>query len=849
MFKDLTLKPVYYSKEVDIAENFYIPVLKEAISYDRVSAYFSAKALSSCATGIENFISNAGKCRLILSKDISEEDYNKIKLGYDLKDKLNAGLIEDLKQELSIDEQRKLSNLAYLIANNIIDIKIAFMKKGTFHYKFGIYRDDEDNIISSCGSNNFTQAALYDNAESFEITCSWLCSDWDYPKISNNIKKFENLWNNIDTEACVLDLDNCVKHEIIKYNKGKLFIDNAFIKENCIVLDYENSLKLYNKLDNKNDIKYTAFLNFSLKQYLDSVNPVTFKDDLNYRHYQKIIYLFEKYVPHINLQLTQRLKNYIDEKELYLNDRISLGLKIKIKNNSIIEKFEKYKEVLSKTMQRQLREQQLWDSFYMYTMRKSSNFSVPGSGKTSSVLGVYAYLNALSKVDRIIVISPKNAFSSWINEFKACFGDKQILKSFNIQDNISNSKKHEILTYNWQAYNMILVNFESVGSYREELRKIIEKGDALLVFDEVHRIKGVGKVYATNAIEIAEEANHVITMTGTPIPNTYADIYNNLHILFPYEYDTLFGFSPNFLKNPNQLQKEDINQKLKPFFCRTSKEDLHVPTANEDDIIHITSTDIENKLFNIVYSKYRFNKLALVTRILQLESNPQMLLESIDINEEFKSIFDVQDDIEELEYTDCSDDIKNWVKEIKISSKLQTCINLTLELVKNNKSVIIWTIFKKSISAICQELSKYGIAPIIISGDNTQEERLQSINQFNAYTGQVLITNPHTLAESVSLHNVCHDAIYYEYSYNLVHLLQSKDRIHRLGLPENQYTQYYFLQNIFNFKNFEYSLDNEIYDRLKLKEEIMLNAISNDELETIPSEEEDIDAIFKKLNI
>lgn len=228
---------------------------------------------------------------------------------------------------------------------------------------------------------------------------------------------------------------------------------------------------------------------------------------------------------------------------------------------------------------------------------------------------------------------------------------------------------------------------------------------------------------------------------------------------------------------------------------------------------------------------------------------PQMLLESIDINEEFKSIFDVQDDIDELKYTDCSDDIKNWVKEIKISSKLQTCINLTLELVKNNKFVIIWTIFKKSISAICQELSKYGIVPIIISGDNTQEERLQSINQFNAYTGQVLIPNPHTLAESVSLHNVCHDAIYYEYSYNLVHLLQSKDRIYRLGLPENQYTQYYFLQNIFNFKNFEYSLDNEIYDRLKQKEEIMLNAISNDELETIPSEQEDIDAIFQKLNI
>ena len=48
----------------------------------------------------------------------------------------------------------------------------------------------------------------------------------------------------------------------------------------------------------------------------------------------------------------------------------------------------------------------------------------------------------------------------------------------------------------------------------------------------------------------------------------------------------------------------------------------------------------------------------------------------------------------------------------------------------------------------------------------------------------MLLTNPHTLAESVSLHSVCHDAVYFEYSYNLVHPLQSKDRIHRLGLPK-----------------------------------------------------------------
>ena len=71
------------------------------------------------------------------------------------------------------------------------------------------------------------------------------------------------------------------------------------------------------------------------------------------------------------------------------------------------------------------------------------------------------------------------------------------------------------------------------------------------------------------------------------------------------------------------------------------------------------------------------------------------------------------------------------------------------------------------------------------------------INKFRNKELDVLITNPHTLAESISLHSVCHNAIYYEYSYNLVHLLQSKDRIHRLGLAEDQYTQYYFMQKEF----------------------------------------------------
>lgn len=124
---------------------------------------------------------------------------------------------------------------------------------------------------------------------------------------------------------------------------------------------------------------------------------------------------------------------------------------------------------------------------------------------------------------------------------------------------------------------------------------------------------------------------------------------------------------------------------------------------------------------------------------------------------------------------------------------------------------------------------------------------MQLIDDFKNHQFEVLITNPHTLAESVSLHAVCHDAIYFEYSFNLVHLLQSKDRIHRLGLQPDQYTQYYFLQQYYEYGGKDVSIGNRIYKRLKEKEVVMIEAINNDVLEFVSSYEEDLELVFREV--
>jgi hypothetical protein len=64
------------------------------------------------------------------------------------------------------------------------------------------------------------------------------------------------------------------------------------------------------------------------------------------------------------------------------------------------------------------------------------------------------------------------------------------------------------------------------------------------------------------------------------------------------------------------------------------------------------------------------------------------------------------------------------------------------------------------------------------------DTREEIIERFLAETDPaVLITNPASCSESISLHRSCHNAIYLDRTYDCALFLQSIDRIHRLGLP------------------------------------------------------------------
>ena len=624
-----------------------------------------------------------------------------------------------------------------------------------------------------------------------------------------------------------------------------------------LTLQFENDNLVLVSSSMISNLKRNRVYKLKLKRYVSrdktEENKLFFRKEIGYIKYKKIIEIIEKYSSknNIDFYVSKEVEEYIQKREIYINERSRVGLGIKSQTEEIFEKYNSYRAVIDSQMVRKLREKQAWDSFFMFAMRKSANFSVPGSGKTSSVYGVFSFLSYKGLVDKIVMIGPRSSFISWKDEFYNCFGNKRKLELFNIQDySNSRDKKNALLYKAVHKKNLLLFNYESLDSILEEVKNIIDD-KTLLVFDEVHKVKNPNGKRAKNALKISYNARYTIALTGTPLPNSYLDIKNLLHILYHEEYNDFFGFGDAQLRIPSEYDIENINKKIKPFFCRTTKKQLEVPEVNPDIILPCKLSDKENKIFNILLLKYAKNKLALIIRLLQLESNPKMLLKAISENQEdFSAILDTTSDPEDIDYVDYSQDIKDLINSLGKTEKFNSCIQQVKQLNSEGKSVIIWCIFVDSIRQLASQLEKEGISAGVIFGSTSEEERKNILNKFKEKEIDVLITNPHTLAESVSLHSVCHDAIYYEYSYNLVHLLQSKDRIHRLGLKEGQYTQYYFLQSIFVTRDgFEYSLDQKIYQRLLEKEKIMLDAIDEDILESLGSIEDDIEVIFKDLKL
>lgn len=230
--RDIQIDSEYRTLSCDMANDFYIPMLGEAILYKRAVGFFSSSALAAISAGIYELYENGGKIQLIASPRLSSEDIEAINDGYQQREEIIKGALKrEFEDCTDFCQQNRLNLLATLIAKGILDIRIAVTigKKGIgmYHEKMGLIEDIEGNIVAFSGSMNETDTAIHDNYEAIDVFCSWISTD--NKRVERKNQAFLKMWDGLDENICVMKFPEIEKEFIEKYQMGD--IDAKSLKE------------------------------------------------------------------------------------------------------------------------------------------------------------------------------------------------------------------------------------------------------------------------------------------------------------------------------------------------------------------------------------------------------------------------------------------------------------------------------------------------------------------------------------------------------------------------------------------------------------------------------------------
>lgn len=239
-FLDLELKPEYRSRLDNVIRDFYVPVLKQSVTYKRAVGFFSSSALLSLTAGISGLVNNGGAIQLIASPRLSQEDIDAINDGIRRRDEvIKEALLRELHEPKGKFEEKRLNLLSNLIAAGRLEIKIAFLEDdntvGMFHEKLGLMYDADGNIIAFSGSMNESANAFTTNYEAIDVFASWT---QDAERVFTKQSAFDAMWGDYEPSIKVMEFPEIRDEVLRKYRRTKTIDtsldDDSEVPENPI---------------------------------------------------------------------------------------------------------------------------------------------------------------------------------------------------------------------------------------------------------------------------------------------------------------------------------------------------------------------------------------------------------------------------------------------------------------------------------------------------------------------------------------------------------------------------------------------------------------------------------------
>ncbi len=415
---------------------------------------------------------------------------------------------------------------------------------------------------------------------------------------------------------------------------------------------------------------------------------------------------------------------------------------------------------------------QLRDIGRLLAMRHGANFSVPGAGKTRVGLAVYAAMKERGLARRLLVVSPKSAYESWLSESQECFGSPPAIR---IMDRMPDPHAE-----------ILVVNYERLDRSLAGLAGWLRAVPSMVILDEAHRMKlGAQGTYGSACMALGPLSRRRLILTGTPAPNGARDLENLLSFVWPGHGRRVVTQA---VAGGNLAHASSV---LRPLFTRTTKSELGLPPF-QPVIRTVELEGLHREIYDALVGRFTaraeasrddFDALGkAMLRLLMAATSPALLVEG---SSRYEPLSFQVPPLEAGEHEPLFRLLQKLPQHEK-PPKYQAVQDIVSRNAAAGRKTLVWSTFVRNITSLEQLLGVYQPA-VVHGGTPDREEQIKRFRQDPDCS--VLISNPATLGEGISLHRDCHDAVYLDRDFMAGRFLQSLDRIHRLGLAPDTETR------------------------------------------------------------
>lgn len=388
---------------------------------------------------------------------------------------------------------------------------------------------------------------------------------------------------------------------------------------------------------------------------------------------------------------------------------------------------------------------------YMRANNFFALFMEQGTGKTLPALCRILDLLRSGSIEEALVVAPKSALGAWERDIELFDDlDRDILRG-----------------------GITLINYDKV--WRGGDKSPYWKKYGAIILDEAHNIKNRSSQRAKFLLKLACMSDYRYLLTGTPIGNGQLEnIYSLYTFLDPYlergrVCSRIFGGSYQkfqdrycilnmYHKPSSYIHVKELQEIINAHSYRVKKVDcLDLPEKLPDEVVKVDL--LEKKLYK---------KLATESAILEYEILAENPLSRLVKLRQLSSGY--------LTYREGRED-----KLLDLKTEKLSVLEEILEGYPDDKKVVIFAEFKRSIAKISELLRKMKIRFVVLDGDQKDKTIWR---KFQADKGiRVIVCQYKTANAGIDLF-ASDTIIYYEPTLSSNVLEQSRDRIHRTGQKE-----------------------------------------------------------------